>query len=66
MPGGPICCLLGACCPPGAQKLALMDHMVAGGMERRHAEHAAELLADALRLATKKLGVAMTNQEDVE
>jgi hypothetical protein len=43
-----------------------MDHMVAGGMERRHAEHAAELLADALRLATKKLGVAMTNQEDVE
>lgn len=55
---GPICCLLGACCPPNAQRQALTDTMVEGGMGTQAAENAATILAPKLRRAHRASAAA--------
>lgn len=53
MPGG-VCCLLGACCPPHEQKIAIHDALVAKGMSSEHAMQAAEIMAPLIADAHKK------------
>jgi len=61
---GPICCLLGACCPPRQQIAALSSAMIAGGASPELARYCAAIVAPMLRAMCRAAGMTMTNQEE--